>query len=112
MKPILPSLREKKRYLVYEVETDKKVDFKALTTEIQSSVKALVGELGLAKTGLIALPNWQNNRGILRIVNKEVDTVKAALTLVKEINGEKVIIKSIMVSGLLDKAKAKLKKEA
>ncbi|MFH1455647.1 MAG: Rpp14/Pop5 family protein [archaeon] len=111
MKPFLPSLREKKRYLVYEVEAEDKVDFKELTQEIQSSIKNFIGDFGLAQAGLIALPDWNNNRGIIKVNTKELDKIKTSLSLIKDVNGKPVIIKTIAVSGVIDKAKKELEKE-
>ncbi len=44
-------------------------------------------------------------KGIIRVGNKHVNELKAALTFIEKINNQKVIVKSIGVSGILKKAK-------
>ena len=67
MKPLLPSLREKKRYLVFEV-----ISSKGLTSmpykEIEESMRKLYGDVGLGGAGLIFLKDKWNKmlqRGII-----------------------------------------------
>ncbi|MBS3162294.1 hypothetical protein J4467_00020 [Candidatus Woesearchaeota archaeon] len=99
----MPSLREKKRYLAFEVESENKLDSKEVQTLIESSMKRFVGELGMAKAGIIFMKDWKNNRGIIKVNTKSVDELKAALALVKE---EKIIIKSLALSGSIEKVRS------
>ena len=100
MKPLLPSLKEKKRYLIFEViSKDKNYPEK----EIKDSFLKLFGEVGLSEAGLIFLKNkYKNNRGIIKVNNKNVDRLKASFCILK-----KPIIKSVGVSGTLKKAQDK-----
>ena len=50
------------------------------------------------------VPKYANNRGIIKTNVKEVDKVRAALSLVKSIENKKVLIRTITVSGILNKA--------
>jgi len=103
IKPLIPSLREKKRYLVYEITSPKKIKKLEAEQIIKTATKNFLGEFGLAKAGILFL-DYKNNKGILRINNKEVNKVRSALTLVNN----KKIIKTIYISGLLNKAKEKI----
>ncbi len=103
LKALLPSLREKKRYVGFVVESKDNLDLKQVQEAIEASMKELVGNLGIANAGLLFLKDWKNNRGIIRISTKNVDQLKASLALIKEINGKKVIVKSLGVSGVVDK---------
>ena len=83
-------------------------DFKAVSKEIMDKSLELIGTLGVAKAGIQVLPKCWNpklQRGIIRVGHKHVDEIKAALTFVKKINNKNVILKSIGVSGILNKAK-------
>lgn len=102
IKPLLPSLREKKRYLVYEITSKEKVTKNKATNILKSAVRTYLGELGLAKAGILYL-DYKNNKGILRINNKEVNNVKAALSLINNIK-----IKTTYTTGLLSKARKKI----
>jgi len=108
IQPILPSLREKKRYLAFEIiSKDKIIDFNKIEEAISTASLQLYGEVGTAKAGLLFLKNKYNpnlQRGLIRINNKEVDNIRAAITLVKKIDNKEVIVRSIGVSGILKKA--------
>ena len=69
-----------------------------------------LGELGYAKAGVIIVNEWNNNRGIIKSNNKAVDQVKTALTMVEKVGNKKVMIKTIGVSGILNKVKNKFLK--
>ncbi len=101
---MLPSLREKKRYIVFKVESENELSKKDYFDLIKSSFKSFLGELGLAKAGILFLPDWKDGKGIIRVSHKEVDNIKAALSLVKGTNSG-VKIKTLYVSGILDKAR-------
>ncbi len=116
LKPILPSLREKKRYLVFELISKEKVhDISAGSKAIWHYSLQFLGQLGAAKAGIIVLNNKWNpdiQRGILKVSHKHVDAVKAALTFADKIDDKDVIFRSIGVSGILKKAEAKYLKAA
>ncbi len=107
-KTILPSLREKKRYLAFEIISKSKIKgFSAVSSAIWSNSLSFMGELGAAKAGIWLLPdkyNEKTQRGIIKVSNKHVNELKAALALIKEIDNNEVIVRSIIVSGMLNKA--------
>ena len=85
IKPLLPSLREKPRYIKYKTE-------KMLSKDcIYNGIKQFLGELGMAKAGVKMMDN-----NIIRTNSKYVDEVKSALLLIKGLN-------ITNVSGLLNK---------
>ncbi len=99
----MPSLRERQRYIAYEILSDKLVNSKAIREEFYSKIKGYLGSFGMAEAGVMMLEE-AGNKGIIRTNSKNVDKVRAALILVKNINGNKVIIKTLGVSGILNKA--------
>ncbi|MBW2985202.1 hypothetical protein KY313_00915 [Candidatus Woesearchaeota archaeon] len=106
MKPLLPSLREKKRYLVFEVISKKKLSG-IPEKDIEEFMLRLHGEIGLGKAGLIFLKNKWNKikqRGIVKVHYKYVDQLRAALC---SFHKGDVIMRSIGVSGILKKAENK-----
>ena len=82
MKPLKPSMREKKRYLL--------VRGKNLNQNIEKAILEFIGVLGMSKTGL----NWIKSEKDLAVisVNREmVDSVRASLCVWPEkIRVEKV----------------------
>jgi len=106
-KPLLPSLREKKRYVVFEVRSDKKISLKKVKDSINKESENFLGKLTLAKAGVVYLNDWKDQKGGLKINNKYVDHIKAVFTQLKTIGKEKVIVRSVGVSGILNKARSK-----
>ncbi|MBI2108395.1 hypothetical protein HYX09_00535 [Candidatus Woesearchaeota archaeon] len=108
IKPILPSLREKKRYLAFEVISKNRVNFDSLQKAIYSTALKVLGQLGVAKAGIIVLKDkWQNNRGLIRVSHRNVDNLRTALMFVDKVDNEEVIVRSVGLSGILRKAENK-----
>ncbi len=105
---MLPSLREKKRYLAFEVISNQKVEnFKEVSEAITGSASMFLGQLGMAKAGMIILKDkWNKSiqRGIMRVDHKHIDNLKASLTFIEKIGDKEAIVKSVGVSGILKKA--------
>ena len=106
MKPLLPSLREKKRYLVFEVISKKELT-SIPAKEIEESMRILHGNIGLGSAGLIFLNNKWNKmlqKGIIKVNYKYVDKLRAALC---SFHSGDTILRSVGVSGILKKAEKK-----
>lgn|SRR3989338_4007471 len=108
MRALLPSLKEKKRYIVFEITANKKInDFRLISRAIWNSSLDFLGQLETGKAGLWILAdkwNVEKQKGILRINNKYVDKIKASLTMIAKIGRQNVIVRSVGVSGILNKA--------
>ena len=107
MKPILPSLREKNRYIVFEVISKNKVKFENVKKEIFNMSNKMLGEFEMAKTGLMVLDDWSNQRGIVKVNRAYTDKVRAAFLFIKKINDYDVILQTRGISGILKKARNK-----
>lgn len=92
---------------MFEVIAKHALSFDEVKKAINASLLQFLGELGFAKAGIVMLEEWKNNKGMMKINNKQVDNVKAGLALVKKIGNETVIVKTIGVSGILKKARSK-----
>ncbi len=106
MKPILPVLKEKKRYITFEIVTNGNLNKQKTKEEIEKACLKFLGELGVAKAGLMFI-SFNKVKGILKVNNKYVDEVKTALSLIKEVDNKNVIVNCIGVSGILKKTKQK-----
>jgi len=111
IKPLLPSLREKKRYLAYEVISRGRFnDALHVNKAIVEAAKEFLGNLGMARAGIITMGdqwNTDTQRGIIRVNNKHVDDLKASLVFAGSIDGKEAIVRSIGASGILKKARQK-----
>jgi ribonuclease P/MRP protein subunit POP5 len=108
LKPILPTLREKKRYLAFEVVSKGKIKAHSdVSRAIWQGMLSFSGTKGAARAGIQVLPEKYNDKrqcGIVRVNHKNVDALKASIALVKEIDAVPVSIRSIGVSGSIKKA--------
>lgn len=88
--PLRPTLKERKRYLIYVPASDE---------EVLGAYETLFGMRGAAKAGIIPVEK-SGNKSILRVSNEAVDELKAAIVW----SGKK----SLKVSGTLKKARGTL----
>ena len=101
---ILPTLKEKKRYMSFEVISESKLTQNSIISALNSTFKDFLGQYCLGKAGINIL-NVENNKGVLRLNRKYTDKIKTSLLFIKSINSKKVIVKSNKVSGILKKVK-------
>lgn len=104
-KPLLPTLREKKRYIVFEVKSDKFISFDSVKEAIIKKAESFLGRITMAKAGIIFLEDWSSQKGIIKVNNKFEDHIKALFTQINEIQNNNILIKSVGVSGILNKAR-------
>lgn len=108
IKPVLPSSREKKRYVAFEViSKNKTFSFQEVSRAFWNSLLLFLGELEFGKAGIIMISNTYNDKlmkGLIRVNNKYVEHLKASLSLVSAIEEQPVIVRTVGVSGIVNKA--------
>ena len=72
--------------------------------EINRQISSFIGEFGKAEGGVMIMNEWNNNKGIIKTNTRYLDKVKSALML-----DTKIPIRSIKVSGMINRAKAVLR---
>ena len=108
MKSLLPSLKERKRYIVFEVISRSSVSEEDAYEAIRKAVREYVGDLGMARAGLQFIPQkWSGNKGIARVNHTSADILKASFTFINSIQEKKAIVRSLGTSGILVKAQKK-----
>ena len=110
---LLPALRQKKRYVVFEILADKPFSFYDIKDELETAMKEFWGQVGLSKAVPMLLKekfSKETQRFIIKVNNKHVDELISAVILAKKIKNTPVIIKSVISSGILKKASAYLDK--
>ncbi|MGM5488897.1 MAG: Rpp14/Pop5 family protein [Nanobdellota archaeon] len=104
-------MREKKRYLVFKIESkDSLGGFNLVSRELHKGLAYSLGSFGIARAGISILPDLydqERQEGIIRTSNRGLDEVRAALACITYLNGIPVLIHSLGVSGILKKAKSK-----
>ena len=111
IKAVLPTWRERKRYLAFEVLSKSKIKaVSEVSKAVWRSSLAVCGEVGAAKQGMLFLNNKYDpaaQRGLIRVSHDQVHHVRASLALVNKIDNSPVIVRSTGVSGILRKAEGR-----
>jgi len=109
IKPIMPSLRESNRYITFEILSSREIkDFDIVEKSFETEFRNFMGDLILSKAGLMILKEtWNPNsqRGVIKIEKKYVDHVKSTLCLIKDIDNNEVIVRSLITSGMINRVK-------
>ncbi|MEM2131058.1 MAG: Rpp14/Pop5 family protein [Candidatus Woesearchaeota archaeon] len=115
-KPLLPTLRQKKRYVVYDYISEKEINSDKVYYAIIGSFKDLFGKIELAKANikkinLIESKSYQKKAilngkkiNILKINNKSLDKLRIAILNIDQLEGIKINIYTLKTSGILKKA--------
>lgn len=103
LKPLLSTLRERKRYLAFEVLAEKELEWTSIKRAIAAGVKDYIGLHGLAEAGLLFV-KYNKNKGVLRVSHTMLNKVRAAFVFMQTIDNTPVIIRSIKASGMIHKA--------
>ena len=98
---LLPSLKQKKRYIVFEL--DQKLPASDVKSEVENALLLFLGQLGLAKSSPLFVKH-KDNKFMMKVNHKWVDECKSAIILIKKIKNKQVIIRSIVTSGTIKKA--------
>lgn len=106
---LLPSLRERRRYLLFEVLGERELDKRELMKEIWNSMYSLYGDVGASESKLWLISYRENEShnegeatcgmGVLRCAHDKVEEVRASLACIHSVNGARVGIRVIRTSG-------------
>jgi ribonuclease P/MRP protein subunit POP5 len=107
MKNLLPTLRENNRYITFEIISKKQLNQREVKKSLEKEILNFLGTLEIAKSSFRLL-KYEKNKGIIKVNRKYLNKIKAALTLIKDIEKNEIMIKSKYVSGILKKAKSNL----
>jgi RNase P/RNase MRP subunit POP5 len=99
-----PSMREKKRYVVFSVMHGSRLGFEQVRGAVMDSALGWMGEKGISASGMKMIRNlWDPERmqGWISCTPKAVDDVKLSLALVHQIGDANVILRTISVTGTI-----------
>ena len=102
MKVILPTLKERNRYIVYEIKNNRKYTINEIKNEMMKSMLQFLGELECAKANILILDDFKKNKGIIKVSHKYADKVRVALMLIKNF-----VVETKGISGTIKKARLK-----
>ena len=84
------------------------IGFNELRSSVDAQCFRFLGELNYSRAGIFHLNENMNRYGIIRVNSKYINDVKTAISLTDKVNGKKIIINCVGVSGTLKKARLKL----
>ena len=106
---LLPSLRERRRYLLFELMGEREIDKRELMKELWNSIYSLYGDVGASesKLWLIEYHRLEDRKeeestlivGVLRCAHNKVEEVRASLACIHTVNDARVGIRVIRTSG-------------
>ena len=109
----LPTLREKRRYIVFRVHSEGPIPYPILKEAVLSSLLEFLGERDFAKANLRLVRNlWNGREGFLQASSRFVDPAKVALALIHQIGEQKALFQTLKVAGTIKSGKKALKKPA
>jgi len=104
LKPIIPALRVKKRFIRIQIELKTKLEFKDLSRKLTTEIIKFIGEIEYSNSGFWILNDkfdFKKQELILKTKIKSKDKILAALALITKFDKESVKIRTLRVSGTL-----------
>lgn len=104
LKILLPTLRERERYISFKIISEEPVVYSDLQQAIWSTLLEFYGELGVSQMSLRLVKNLYDERsqlGVIRCNNKSVPKVIAGLGLLSRLGESRIIFKILKVSGTI-----------
>ena len=104
LKPVMPTLRQKKRFIRIQIEEGKKFDFKFLSNNLTEQIIYFLGAIEFSNSGVWFLMdkfNFEKQEMIIKVSTKSKDKLVGALSLITKLGNEDVRIKTLRVSGTL-----------
>jgi ribonuclease P/MRP protein subunit POP5 len=104
LKFLLPSLREKERYISFQVISEEPIVYEDLEQAVWNVMIDFFGELGVSKTSVWIIKNLydpEKQVGVIRCNNKSVPQVVAGLGLISRLGDVRVTFKILKISGTI-----------
>ena len=104
LKILSPTLREKKRYIKFQVVSEEPISYSDLEAVIWDAALDIFGEKGVSQTNMWLIKNLYDEKkqiGIIRCNNKSVQQVITCLGLISRLGDIRVIFKILKVSGTI-----------
>ena len=102
----LPTLREKKRYIAFEINSENTILRQDMVREISNSIISLFGDIGASQIRP-ALMSFEGRFGILRCAREKTIETRSGLACINNIRGIRVSIRVLGISGTIKGATEK-----
>jgi ribonuclease P/MRP protein subunit POP5 len=118
LKILPPHLRNKKRYMAFEVLSENSLSRDEIISLIWGAAGSLYGSCGVSRFDLWVVKVWKCNssgqnviKGILRCRREEVVRVRSIFPIINRFKGKRVVFHTLGVSGTIKSARRKFIKE-
>lgn len=104
LKPLIPTLREKKRFILGKIESEKKFEFKEISEKLIEEIIFYLGAIEFSKSGIWLLRDkfdYEKQEFIIKVSVRSKDKLVGILSIINKISNSKVKIKTLKVSGTL-----------
>ncbi|KQC14591.1 MAG: Rpp14/Pop5 family protein [Methanothrix sp.] len=106
MRSWLPVLRDRRRYIAFELEAEGRVSRGELVGEIRAAQSSLFGDLGAAKNRFRMI-SFDGRFGLIRCSHKRTEECRALLATVGSVAGTRAAIRVRGISGSIKAATEK-----
>lgn len=111
MKPFPPILRERRRYVVFKINSSLKFTKREIEKALTDVVFRTIGLFGAVDSSYWLVKFYEDKQvGVIRVTNEFKDVLFACLAFLEEVNNHKVILKLIKTTGTIKKAEEIIKK--
>ena len=111
---ILPaSLRQPKRYVVFEVVSEHPIAYQDLVNAVWNSTLNFLGEAVASEVRpwfIVNMYNSQTQKGILKCAHNAVEQMRAALALIAIVGESRCVVRILGVTGTIKAAQEKYMK--
>lgn len=104
LKVLLPTLRQKKRFLRVKIISEEHFEFKELSEGVNEELLSLLGSIDFGMFGVWILRDKFDEKKqefLLRVSIKGKEKTLSALALINKVKGEKIHLEILRVSGTL-----------
>lgn len=104
LKPLMPSMRTKKRFLRISIESSHQFTFKEISEELTEELLLLLGAIDLGKSGFWILREffeYNNQEFICKVTLNYCEKIIGAINIVSKIGNYDVAFRVEKVSGTL-----------
>lgn len=104
LKPLIPTLRTKKRFIKIKIQSKQKFNFKEISDKLQEEILFYIGAIDYSKAGIWFLKDKFNEKEqelVIKCATKYKDKTIAAIALIDSIDNKDAKASIIKVSGTL-----------
>ncbi|MGV8162659.1 MAG: Rpp14/Pop5 family protein [Candidatus Nanoarchaeia archaeon] len=106
IKSLLPSLKERKRYVAIKIEPLNGTINRNPTEDLIQKIRAVLGIFDSSEAGIMYLDyDSKNYVSFIRCSASSLNKVRASLLFINELGTQQVILRSLKSSGMVDRIK-------